>query len=81
MLILYKKKRKEKEAKERAKEVQCKELEENSKPIEERYNYDSTCIQILILSRINRRCAFGGLAKELAETFKIDVEELLKNNL
>lgn len=80
-VVSLERKRKAKEAEEIAQEVKRKELEENSKPIEERYNYDSACSQILTLARINRRCAYGGLAKELAETFKIDVDELLKKSL
>ena len=80
-LVSLEKKRKEKEAEEREKEQKRRELEEKSKPVNERYNYDSACSQILTLARINRRCAFGGLAKELAETFNIDVEELLRKNL
>lgn len=80
-IISFEKKRKAKEAEELEKEQKRKELEEKSKPIEERYSYESACTQILTLARINRRCAFGGLAKELAETFNIDVEELLMKSL
>lgn len=80
-IVSLERKRKAKEAEEIAQEQKQKELEENRKPTEERYTLESACSQILTLARINRRCAYGGLAKELAETFKIDVDELLKKSL
>lgn len=77
-LVSLEKIRLKKEAEQQAQQEKQRLKEECNKPLNEQFTYDTARNYIIKLAQTNKKLAYGVLSKKLAETFNINVEELLQ---